>query len=178
MDRRRDARARNVSLPALAERQLAYLVWRLAPDNLQDTLAEFALLVDEFGACAQHALLSELQRAASERPVAHQALQQCTPWLSPPMFSPLPDVTAPSLPPDASGAAILDAALDQLARSRQASAPQTLSPFLAQFLTEPSGDGPALAPLQRQQIFLAAHERVGAEVLSQALLAAVPKLPL
>ena len=178
-ERSREARAAasDVSVPGIAERQIAYLVWRLAPDNYQDTLREFTLLVEEFGPRARTTLRTELQRAANDQPLAQQALQQCASLVTRTMFTPLPDVGASSLPPDAPSAAVLDAAVDQLARSRQAKMPAALGAFLSQFLADPSHDGPALAPLERQQIFSAAKERVGADVLSQALLTAVPKVP-
>ena len=93
-ERSREARAAasDVSVPGIAERQIAYLVWRLAPDNYQDTLREFTLLVEEFGPRARTTLRTELQRAANDQPLAQQALQQCASLVTRTMFTPLPEI--------------------------------------------------------------------------------------
>lgn len=167
----------DVSAPVLAERQIAFLVWHLCEENFDETLAELHLLVNEFGVRAQHALAHELHSSPTS-PFLRRARNECitSGLVSQDMFTPLPDVnpnTLAGLPADAGGATVLDAALEHLARARQAAlAPQALAAFLASFL---EGDGPLLCA-QRQQLVSAVSERVSADAFAQAISQALPKL--
>ncbi|WFD29244.1 hypothetical protein MSPP1_000251 [Malassezia sp. CBS 17886] len=177
---------------ALAQRHVAFLVWQLAPDNCDETVAELASFSDKLSDALVPHITGELSAAsASEestphRSAARSALHQ---WqtIAPPngelttMFHGLPDVPPNgllSIPPDATGHALLAAALDHLAHAPAASlAPAPLAPYLAFFLSDPQErNAPTLSAAQRQRLVTAVAERAGAESTAQALRTALPNM--